>query len=351
MAVLERPVAVAAADRGTLFSAEAGRAGLLGGAVAAGVMLIVVAGSGHEALFRSDADLFRRVATDPFGDGSTIAAPEIYGTSYRYGRILFPLLAWLLAFGQAGWVEWTLPAVGVVGFGLLVAAATELLLRRGQSSKRVLVLAAVPALWLSMAIAFSEPLVIGLTLTALLWWEQRRRRPALALAAAALLAREVMALAFVPVVLGALRRRAWREVAAWCATGGPLLAWWVWVWARVGELPFRDPSLSRREAMAVPFTGMRRLLETGEARADMWCVFALGLVTAAAAVAVWRRGPRTTLAGAALALGLLMTALGPNALRSPGEAIRVMAPAQVFVVLAAVTSVAARSTRRETLDG
>jgi hypothetical protein len=46
-----------------------------------------------------------------------------------------------------------------------------------------------------------------------------------------------------------------------------------------------------------------------------------------------------------------MTALGPNALRSPGEAVRVMAPAQVFVVLAAVTSVAARAERRETLAG
>jgi hypothetical protein len=208
----------------------------------------------------------------------------------------------------------------------------------------VLVLAAVPALWLSMAIAYSEPLVIGLTLTALVLWEQGRLRAALVTAAAVLLAREVMALAFLPIALGAVRRREWRTVGAWALTGVPLLAWWLWVRVRVGSFPFLDPSLSRREAMALPFTGMQRLVETGEARADMWIVFVLALATAAAAVVLWRRGARGTLAGAALGLGLLMTALGPNALRSPGEAIRVLAPAQVLVALVAVTA------RRETLE-
>jgi LPXTG-motif cell wall-anchored protein len=120
-------------------------------------------------------------------------------------------------------------------------------------------------------------------------------------------------------------------------------AWWVWVRVRVGTFPFLDPSISRREAMALPLTGMRRLLQTGEARADVWIVFGLAMATAAAAVVLWRRGARGTLAGAALGLGLLMTALGPNALRSPGEAVRVLAPAQVFVALVAVTTV-----RRET---
>jgi hypothetical protein len=341
VAVLERPAAV----RAPVFGRDAKRAGLLAAGVAATVLLVVIASSGHDALFRSDGDLFRRVASDPFGDGSAIAAPDVYGTSYRYGRILFPLLAWLLALGRAGWVSWTLPIVDVIGFGLLVAAAAELLARRGRPVQRVLALSAVPALWLSMAIAYSEPLVIGLALVALLLWEQGRRRPALVTAALVLLAREVMVLAFLPIALGALRRRDWRTVGAWALTGGPVAAWWLWVRVRVGTFPFLDPSISRREAMAFPFTGMRRLLQTGEARADVWIVFGLALATAAAAVVLWRRGARGPLAGAALGLGLLMTALGPNALRSPGEAVRVLAPAQVFVVLVAVTT-----RRRETLD-
>jgi hypothetical protein len=341
VAVLERPAAV----RAPVFGRDARRAGLLAAGVAAAVLLMVVASSGHDALFRSDGDLFRRVATDPFGDGSAIAAPDVYGTSYRYGRILFPLLAWVLAFGHAGWVSWTLPLVDVAGFALLVACAVELLARRGRPAQRVLVLAAVPALWLSMAIAYSEPLVIGLTLLALLLWEQGRLRAALVTAALVLLAREVMVLAFLPIALGALRRRDWRMVGAWALTGAPLAAWWLWVRVRVGTFPFLDPSISRREAMALPFTGMQRLVETGEARADMWIVFGLALATAAAAVVLWRRGARGTFAGAALGLGLLMTALGPNALRSPGEAVRVLAPAQVFVALVAVTAA-----RRETLE-
>jgi hypothetical protein len=233
--------------------------------------------------------------------------------------------------------------VDVAGFGLLVACAVELLARRGRPPRRVLVLAAVPALWLSMAIAYSEPLVIGLALLALLLWEQGRLRAALVTAAAVLLAREVMVLAFLPIVLGALRRRDGRLVAAWVLTGVPLVAWWTWVRLRVGSFPFLDPSLSRREAMALPFLGMRRLVETGEARADMWLAFAFALATAAAAVVLWRRGARGPLAAAALGLGMLMTALGPNALRSPGEAVRVLAPAQVFVALTAATA------RRETL--
>src|SRR5215470_439191 len=84
-----------------LVTREAVSFGLMGAAAVTAVMIAVVSAQGYGALLRSDAQHFYRVALDPFGDGRIFAGSEEgAGTAYRYGRILFPLAAWVLALGQ-----------------------------------------------------------------------------------------------------------------------------------------------------------------------------------------------------------------------------------------------------------
>src|SRR4051812_27634646 len=59
-----------------------------------------------------DSVFYRFTSESPFGTGRAFIrtgnADEI---AYRYGRIGLPLVSWLLAFGQASLVAWTLIAV------------------------------------------------------------------------------------------------------------------------------------------------------------------------------------------------------------------------------------------------
>jgi len=91
------------------------------------VMIAVLLDQGYGFFLRSDAETFYRDALDPFGDGRvfTGSGPDT-GTAYRYGRILFPLTAWCLAFGQPALLRITIP-IFYVGAIMLVAtlAATQ----------------------------------------------------------------------------------------------------------------------------------------------------------------------------------------------------------------------------------
>jgi len=57
------------------------------------------------------------IAVDPLG-----AAPLIDVPAYRYQRIVYPLLARLLALGRREWIPWMLPLVNLIA----LAAGTRL---------------------------------------------------------------------------------------------------------------------------------------------------------------------------------------------------------------------------------
>lgn len=316
-----------------LLRREAVVLGALAASVAAVAMAVLVTIHGREWLFRNDAEFFWVVARNPFGDGAMFRpVAEETGNAYRYGRVLYPLVAWLLAVGRESLVEWTLMLVDVIAFGAVVALGAELVARRGRPARLGLVALLSPAMWGAMVLAVSEPFVIALILLAFLLWLDGRRRAALASVACALLAREAAALAFVPLAVVDIRRDM-RRVAVWAATVVPLLVWWTWVRFRVGEWPFLDSSVSRREALAAPFAGLVGVWHEGVGF-DHWVAVVLAAGTiAASGYVVWRRVWFPVSHGAA-ALAVLVVFFGPNAWRFPGEVIRLLGPPQVLTLLA-----------------
>ena len=68
------------------------------------VLVHAVSTRGYVWLLQSDAQHFFGVALDPFGSGTTLSPAPGVGTAYRYGRIAYPLMAWLLAADRPrGW--------------------------------------------------------------------------------------------------------------------------------------------------------------------------------------------------------------------------------------------------------
>lgn len=322
--------------RRVLVRREAWRIGAGAAIVAAAVMAVVVVSSGRQSLFRNDAEFFWLVARDPFSDGSIFRpfAQEM-GDAYRYGRILFPLLAWVAVGGRESLVQWSLMAIDVVAFGTTVALACEIVARRGVDLFRGAATLLVPAMWFALVLAVSEPLVFALVLALYLLDGDRRHVGSWTAAALLLLAREAAVLAMVPLVVRDVRARAWGRVAAWATSAVPLVVWWTWVRARVGEWPFFDASISRRQALGAPLAGVVTVIREG-AGADHWLAFVLGAVTVVLAVWTFRRHRWFPVADGALAFALLIPFLGANAWRYPGEAIRLLGTAQLLVVVAVV---------------
>jgi hypothetical protein len=304
--------------------------------VAAIVMAVVVASKGRQSLFRNDAEFFWLVARDPFANGAIFRpfAKEM-GDAYRYGRVLFPFVAWVLVLGRESLVQWSLMAVDVVMFGATVALACEWAARRRADVQPGIAVLLVPAMWFALVLAVSEPLVFALVLTVYLLDDDEHRAATLVVAAVLLLAREAAVVALVPLVVRDLATRGVRRTATWVVVVLPLLAWWTWVHARVGEWPFLDPSISRREALSAPFVGVVTVVREG-ADPNQWLAFVLGALTVVAAVWVFRTRRWFPIAHGALAFAVVIPFLGANAWRYPGEAIRLLGPAQVLIVLAVV---------------
>jgi hypothetical protein len=324
------------ARKSPLVTREAVSFGLMGAAAVTAVMITVVSAQGYGALLRSDAQHFYRVALDPFGDGRIFAgSDEGAGTAYRYGRILFPLAAWVLALGQRPLIPVTLPLAYIISVLLFATLACARCARAGRPPIVALAALLVPSAFFTVPLLVPEFLIAGLVLLVYDFAETKRTGQALVAAVLLLLARETAALAFLPLILPLVRRREWRALVRWSVVAIPLLLWYVWLRARIGVWPFLDPGHAATRALDLPVRGFLSTLwrvDTGPALAFAatlgWVTIAIGAAT------VWRR--RTPVAWAALSMASLILVFGRAQAELPGEAVRLMLPAQLLIAVAAL---------------
>lgn len=320
--------------------------GLMAATAVTVVMVTVVLNRGYEALVRSDGQHFYRVALDPFGDGHIFAgAGKWTGTAYRYGRILFPFAAWVLAFGQRQLIPLTLPLAYIGAILLFATLACARCARAGQPPVVGLAALLVPSAFLTVPLLVPEFLIAGLVLLTYHFAETNRTCQALIAAALLLLTRETAVLALLPLFLSNVRRRQWRAVLRWSVVALPLLIWYVWIRARIGVWPFLDPGHPAGRALDVPIRTFLSAAWRVDAGPALIFAASLGWITIgiAAAVAWWRRTP---VAWAALSMASLILVFGQGESELPGEAVRLMLPAQLLIAVAALAHPPSALTRR-----
>ena len=307
-------------------------------------MLSVIFDRGYGALLISDAESYYRVARDPFGDGHLLAgAGPDTGTAYRYGRILFPLSAWFLAFGHPALLRITIPILYIGAIMLVATLAATQSEEVGRPPIVGLAVLLVPSALLTVPILVPEFLVAALILLMYRLAEIHRERAALGAAALVLLTRETAILALVPLVLRALQNRDWRGIIRWATAVIPLLIWYVWLRLRIGVWPFHDPQHPPSRALDLPVRSFLSNAWSSDAGPVLLFTAVLGWSTIlAGAIVAWRR--RTLLAGAGLAMAALILVFGPNQAKWPGEAVRLMLPAQLLIAVAAISP---RDSRRK----
>jgi hypothetical protein len=338
------------ASKSPLVTREAVSFGLMAAVAVIAVVISVASNQGYEALLRSDGQNFYRVALDPFGDGRVFeGSGEYTGTAYRYGRILFPFAAWVLALGQRRLIPLTLPLAHAGGVLLFATLACARCGRAGRPPIVGLAALLVPSAFLTVPFLVPEFLIAGLVLLTYDFAEANRMRQALVAGALLLLARETAVLAFSPLVVPHIRRREWRAVVRWSVAAIPLLVWYMWIRARIGVWPFLDPGHAATRALDLPMRNFLSALWRVDAGPALVFAATLGWVTIAigAAVVWWRRTP---LAWAALSMASLILVFGQGQAELPGEAVRLMLPAQLLMAVAALAHRSSATVQRNAVS-
>jgi hypothetical protein len=196
--------------------------------------------------------------------------------AYRYQRILYPLLAWMLAFGRPEAVPWTLIVVNVAALVAGTYFTERLLAARGVSRWYALAYGLYGGLVAGLRLDLTEPLAYGLVQGALWAWDrweagtgdrgsgigdqgsgstrwvdfrQRAFFICCLLLVLAALAKETTLVVAAGLFLYLVLERRWRGAAALSlAVGIPFAVWQGVLWLWLGS-----PGVGAGGAMATPF--------------------------------------------------------------------------------------------------
>jgi hypothetical protein len=186
-----------------------------------------------------DGQFYYQIAVNPLG-----AAPFLDNAPYRYGRILYPLVARLIALGQRAFIPWALLAVNLGAMLLSVALLSDLLQRQRLSPWYSLAYGLSFGLLAGLTFDTAEPFAYGLVCVALWCWQRGHAQYAAAAFGLAALARETTLLFVAGFLVYFLGKRMWRYLTWFLILGlVPVCTWLVVLVAIFGPtgLTFTPP--------------------------------------------------------------------------------------------------------------
>lgn len=291
-----------------------------------------------------DGQFVYYIARDPLGGWRHCDLP-----AYRYQRILYPLLARLLAFGQEALIPYTLPLLNLAALATGTWLTEQILLRYRLSRWYALTYGLYAGQLLSVRLDLSEPLSFALVQAAILVAERGRWRWSVPFFALAVLARET-ALVFVGgYLLSHFLRREWRRFAALAlGVGLPFLAWQAILWAWFGRPGLGSGGANATGWEILPFRG---LWSVGAIDMGALALLALVMVPLAAVPAIlglWAavrnlgRGRWQPAVGMLLTNALIILFLPQSSFREPLAMLRLTSG----LMIAAIYYGAARRSKR-----
>jgi hypothetical protein len=213
-----------------------------------------------------DGQFSTYIALDP---DPTSVADHLDIPSYRYQRILYPLTARLLAFGNEQWIPWSLLLLNVAAHTAATYALSVLLSRKGIAPAYALIYGLWVGLFAGVGLNLHEPIAYGLVVFAFLLRDQKRYVPMAVALGLALFAKETTALFWLAVLVADLFDRQIDAGHAALIIAGTLFgAWQIWLWRIFGS-----PGVGSGGAMATPFEII-----------PLWGFFRIGFVSPRALV-------------------------------------------------------------------
>lgn len=192
--------------------------------------------------------------TDP-----TSVAPLLDVPSYRYQRILLPLLGRLVALGLESAIPWALVLIGFASHALAVAVLTRLLAAWGLSRGYALIYGLFPGVLLAVRLALPEPLAYLFVVLALAAPEERRWQSWICFAAA-VFTKETTLLFVGAQLLVYLARKDLPDFAGLTATALiPFSLFQAWLFTQFGSLGLGSGGAMATAFEWIPFMGWLRI--------------------------------------------------------------------------------------------
>ncbi len=201
------------------------------------------------------------IARDPLHGWQQCDVP-----AYRYQRILYPILARLLALGRPELLPYTLALINVVALAVGTWCMEQILLGQRMSRWYALTYGLYAGQLMAARLDLNEPLSYGLVVAALLVTGQgkvRLRDPTcswrlgVALLALATLAKETALVFVAGYLLALLARRQWGRLAGLAlGVGAPFLAWQGVLWAWLGRPGLGSGGAGDTGWEILPFRGL-----------------------------------------------------------------------------------------------
>jgi hypothetical protein len=235
------------------------------------------------------------IALDPNPEQVT---PHLDAPAYRYQRILYPLLARILALGRPTAIPWTLIALNLTGHLLGTWALARWLAVSGSRAAYALIYGLWVGLIISLGTDLSEPLAFGLITLA---WLSRKRGGMIGgafLLTASLFTKETGGLFLMAALAADVFARRWRRGVAPLLLGALAFGiWQIWLWQQFGSFGIGSGGAMATPFEYVPFLGFFRI---ALASAAAFALFALAFGPFVILPTIWAvvEGLRAAIAGA-----------------------------------------------------
>jgi hypothetical protein len=180
--------------------------------------------------------------------------------AYRYQRILYPLLARLIALARPAWIPWTLLGLNLIAHALGTAALAAYLEGKGLQGWYALSYGLWVGLIAPVGLDLNEPLSFALVIAGWLLLERRRPLAATACLALALFAKETALIFWFAALAAALFTSRDRRLRAGLAAGGLAFAGWqLWLLTQFGRIGLGSGGDMATPFEWIPFMGLWRI--------------------------------------------------------------------------------------------
>ena len=187
-----------------------------------------------------DGQQFLTIALDPgLQNQDSIAALD--HPSYRYRRILYPLLGYLLGLGNPVLIPWALVVINILAIAVCTGLTAVYFQSQKQKTIGALAVLAIPGIWMVLFLSTADLLASVFSLGAVVcqqifpphqskkWWLVP------ILLALALLTRETSLIIWLAIALTLVQNRQWRSMVALLLSLIPLTLWFGYI--RWRQLP------------------------------------------------------------------------------------------------------------------
>lgn len=198
-----------------------------------------------------DGQFYYQIAKDPLTAWKLVDVP-----AYRYQRIIYPLLARVLSFGQAGWIPWVLILINLVAIPLGTHILERIMRFYDANRWYALIYGLFMGTLLSLRLDLAEPMAFLFILAAILGLLRNRMWESAFWFSAASLTRETTLLFAAGYFLYLIFQRKISRAVAWGLVSTlPFMAWHMWLRIWLGSWGIGSGGALSSPFEVIPFHG------------------------------------------------------------------------------------------------